>query len=84
MDRSVALDLEGRKPAVSANTLASPVSGVRRVADGTLKSSVNRVFRCSMEVGVKVFREETFTSRRQHTSSAYLTFVPIEEKGKPK
>lgn len=49
-----------------------------------LKASVNRVFRCSMEVGVKVFREEVFTSRRQHTSSAYLTFVAIDEKGKPK
>lgn len=49
-----------------------------------LKSSVNRVFRCSMEVGVKVFREEQFTNRRRHTSSAYLTFVAIDENRKPK
>jgi len=49
-----------------------------------LKSSVNRVFRSSMEVGVKVFREAQFTGRRQHTSSAYLTFVAIDENGKPK
>lgn len=49
-----------------------------------LKSSVNRVFRSSMEVGVKVFREEQFTGRRLHTSSAYLTFVAIDENGKSK
>lgn len=49
-----------------------------------LKASVNRVFRSSMEVGVKVFREENFTNRRQHTSSAYLTFVAIDETGRPK
>ena len=48
-----------------------------------LKASVNRVFRSSMEVGAKVFREENFTNRRQHTSSAYLTFVAIDETGKP-
>ncbi|MCH8150569.1 MAG: acyl-CoA thioesterase, partial [Planctomycetes bacterium] len=49
-----------------------------------LKSSVNRVFHCSMEVGVKVFREEQFTNRRRHTSSAYLTFVAIDKNGKSK
>jgi len=49
-----------------------------------LKASVNRAFRTSMEVGVKVFREENLTNRRQHTSSAYLTFVAIDETGKPK
>lgn len=49
-----------------------------------LKSSVNRVFRSSMEVGVKVFREDVLTGRRQHTSSAYLTFVAVDAEGKPK
>ncbi len=49
-----------------------------------MKSSVNRVFGSSMEVGVKVFREEQFTSKRQHSSSAYLTFVAIDESRKPK
>ena len=42
-----------------------------------LKASVNRVFRSSMEVGVKVFREEHITNHREHTSSAYLTMVAI-------
>jgi acyl-CoA hydrolase len=48
-----------------------------------LKSSVNRVFHSSMEVGVKVFSENVLTGERKHTSSAYLTFVAIDLGGKP-
>lgn len=49
-----------------------------------LKSSVNRVFHTSMEVGVKVFCENVLTGERTHTSSAYLTFVAVDEYGQPK
>ena len=48
-----------------------------------LKASVNRVFHSSMEVGVKVFREEVFTRELKHTSSAYLTYVAIDAEGHP-
>ena len=48
-----------------------------------LKSSVNRVFRTSMEVGVKVFAENVLTGERKHTSTAYVTFVAIDEDGQP-
>jgi len=48
-----------------------------------LRSSVNRVFRTSMEVGVKVFVEDLQTGELCHTSSAYLTFVAIDEHGRP-
>ena len=48
-----------------------------------LRSSVNRVFRTSMEVGVKVWVENPLTGDVRHTSSAYLTFVAVGEGCKP-
>jgi acyl-CoA hydrolase len=46
-----------------------------------LRSSVNRVFNTSMEVGVKVFVENYIADTAQHVSSAYLTFVAIDDLG---
>jgi len=46
-----------------------------------MRSSVNRAFRTSMEVGVKVETENLMTGQRLHTCSAYLTFVALDEHG---
>ena len=48
-----------------------------------LKAAVNFAGRTSMEMGVKVFSEDTMTGEQQHTSSAYLTFVALNEDGHP-
>lgn len=48
-----------------------------------LKASVNYTDRTSMEVGVRVEAENPHTGDRRHTSSAYLTFVALDEKGRP-
>jgi acyl-CoA hydrolase len=47
-----------------------------------LHSSVNRVFRTSMEVGVKVMTENLMTGLLVHTCSAYLTIVALDSEGK--
>src|SRR5271169_3014845 len=46
-----------------------------------LKSSLNRAFRTSMEVGVKVWVEHTIDGSLRHVASAYLTFVAVNPQG---
>ncbi len=48
-----------------------------------LKSSVNYTGKSSMEVGVRIESENPKTGYIYHTSSAYLTFVSLNENGKP-
>jgi len=73
-----------RRPVVTASV--DGVSFLHPVRIGhvlILKSSVNRVFNSSMEVGVKVWVEDRDTGEVHHTSSAYLTFVALDAKGRP-
>jgi acyl-CoA hydrolase len=49
----------------------------------TLLSSVNRVFNTSLEIGVKVFAQNFKEGTVKHTNSAYLTFVNVDQQGKP-
>jgi acyl-CoA hydrolase len=47
-----------------------------------LKSSVNRAFNTSVEVGVKVWVEHPLSGVLLHVASAYLVFVAIDDKGR--
>ncbi|HCA79589.1 MAG TPA: acyl-CoA thioesterase [Bacteroidetes bacterium] len=49
----------------------------------TLEASVNRVFHTSLEIGVRVTKENLLTGQQTYTNTAYLTFVAIDENGKP-
>ncbi len=46
-----------------------------------LRSSVNRVFHTSMEVGVQVVVENYLSESCKNVSSAYLTFVAVDREG---
>jgi acyl-CoA hydrolase len=68
-----------RHPVVTASidemTFLQPIEIGQLVV---LRSAVNRVFRTSMEVGVKVTAEDLLTGEVRHVSSAYLTFVAVD------
>lgn len=46
-----------------------------------LRSSVNRAFHTSMEIGVKCWVESYINGTTRHVSSAYLTFVAVDRNG---
>jgi acyl-CoA hydrolase len=49
-----------------------------------LKSSVNYTGKTSMEIGVRIESENTISGEINHTASAYLTFVSLDDNRKPK
>lgn len=48
-----------------------------------LRAFVNRAFRTSMEIEVRVYLEDPLTGERRQTSSAYLTYVALDPEGRP-
>jgi uncharacterized protein (TIGR00369 family) len=49
----------------------------------TIKASLNLVGRTSMEVGARVEAENPLTGEIRHTASAFLTYVALDENGRP-
>src|SRR5689334_2670277 len=72
-----------RRPVVTASVDSMHFLHPVRIGELiVLRSSVNRVFHTSMEVGVYVTAENLMTGKRLHTCSAYLTFVALDTNGK--
>ncbi len=49
-----------------------------------VQAQVNFAARSSMEVGVRVFAENQITRERKQATRAYLTFVAVDEHGRPR
>lgn len=49
-----------------------------------LQSQVNYAARTSMEVGCRVETEDPRTRQRRYTTKGYLTFVAVDEQGRPR
>src|SRR3954463_13810394 len=47
------------------------------------KAAVNRVWKTSMEIGMKVYADDFQTAKRKHIVSAYFTFVGVDENLSP-
>ena len=48
-----------------------------------VKAAVNRSWRSSMEIGVHVAAEDSHRGESRHVVSAYLTFVALDDNGRP-
>jgi acyl-CoA hydrolase len=49
-----------------------------------LQAQVNHTARTSMEIGCRVETEDPRTRERRYTTKAYLTFVAVNEDGRPR
>jgi acyl-CoA hydrolase len=48
-----------------------------------LRARVTRAFNTSVEVDVQVYREDFITGERRQTSSAFVTYVALDQQGQP-
>jgi acyl-CoA hydrolase len=49
----------------------------------TAFARVNFAGKTSMEVGVKIVAENVLTGEKRHTNSCYVTYVALDDKGRP-
>lgn len=81
---AIAAQRHAHRPCVTASVDALQfLAPVKRGWFVNLKASVNYVGRTSMEIGVRVDAEDPLTGELHHTSSAYLTFVALDENNQP-
>ncbi|MDH3259661.1 MAG: acyl-CoA thioesterase [Acidimicrobiia bacterium] len=49
----------------------------------SLTACVTQAWKTSMEIEVTVYREDPVTGEKDHTTTAYLTMVGLDERGRP-
>ncbi len=59
------------------------LAGIKVGHIAVVHAQVNAAFRTSVELGAKVWSEDPLTGERRLTSNAYLTFVALDESGRP-
>lgn len=65
---------------VDAVHFVAPATGADTLV---FAASCNRAWTTSMEIGVRVEAEVSHTGARRHILSAYLTFIALDDDGKP-
>jgi acyl-CoA hydrolase len=84
MIASMAAQRHCQKEAVTASIDSLSFKEPIRVGDHVvLKASVNYAGRSSMELGVRVTRQDPYTSEEVIATTAHLTFVALDEKKRP-
>jgi len=87
MDRLAAVVADRHAGGVTVTVSVDAVhfmSPARRGDVLVLHAAINRAWRSSMEVGVKVEAEAIGGGPRRHILSAYLTFVATDDNGRPR
>lgn len=87
MDRLAAVVADRHAGGVTVTVSVDAVhflSPARRGDVLVMHAAVNRAWRSSMEVGVRIEAEAIGGTERRHILSAYLTFVAVDPAGRPR
>lgn len=81
---SVVAERHSERTCVTASVDSMHFLGPARRGDILLfKAAINRSWKSSMEIGVKVLAEHYTKEYSKHILSAYFTFVALDDTGKP-
>jgi acyl-CoA hydrolase len=84
MAAAMVAERHARRPVVTVHVDDMSFLAPVKIGDHVLvQASVNYVGNSSILVGVKVVAENPFTSLSRHTTTAYLTFVALDDIGRP-